>query len=60
MLDHTDGMVPMLQHELDPTDRDISSLKDLDHQMKMFMDILSDTLDNVNRGCVYRRWPIIN
>ena len=23
-----------------------------------FMDILSDTLDNMNRGCVYRRWPI--
>ena len=27
--------------------------------MEFFMDILSDTLDNVNRGCVNRRWPII-
>ena len=24
-----------------------------------FMDILRDTLDNMNRGCVYRRCPII-
>ena len=24
-----------------------------------FMEILGDTLDNVNRGCVYQRWPII-